>query len=85
MRAFVAGPTGAVGTRLVSRLVAAGHTVTGLTRTPARAAALRQQGAEYLVINYTQPFLPKRGKKKGHLIQSINPEVGFGRKSEVRR
>ena len=32
MTVFVAGATGAVGTHLVPRLVAAGHEVTGMTR-----------------------------------------------------
>ncbi len=32
MRVFVAGATGAIGRQLVPRLVAAGHEVTGMTR-----------------------------------------------------
>ena len=46
MRMFVAGATGAVGTRLVPLLLAAGHSVTGLTHAPAKAAAIRRMGAE---------------------------------------
>jgi nucleoside-diphosphate-sugar epimerase len=45
MRIFVAGATGAVGTRLVPLLVSAGHTVVGLTHTPAKAEALKREGA----------------------------------------
>ena len=51
MRIFVAGATGAVGRRLVPRLVQAGHSVTGLTRTPAKAATLRELGAEAVVAD----------------------------------
>jgi len=51
MRIFVAGATGAVGRRLVPRLVRAGHTVTGLTRTPAKAGLVRELGAEPLVAD----------------------------------
>jgi nucleoside-diphosphate-sugar epimerase len=48
---FVAGATGAVGTRLVPRLLAAGHTVIGLTHAPAKAAAIRQMGAEAVIAD----------------------------------
>jgi uncharacterized protein YbjT (DUF2867 family) len=36
MRVFVAGATGAIGRRLIPRLVAAGHEVTATTHTPAK-------------------------------------------------
>lgn len=51
MRIFVAGATGAVGRRLVPRLARAGHTVVGLTRTPAKAGLLRELGAEPVVAD----------------------------------
>jgi nucleoside-diphosphate-sugar epimerase len=51
MRIFVAGATGAVGRRLVRRLVRAGHTVVGLTRTPAKASFVRELGAEPVVAD----------------------------------
>jgi nucleoside-diphosphate-sugar epimerase len=46
MRIFVTGATGAIGTYAVPALVAAGHTVTALARTPAKAATLHSQGAQ---------------------------------------
>ena len=46
MRIFVAGATGALGRRLVPRLVADGPQVTALTRSPGQAAGLRAAGAE---------------------------------------
>jgi nucleoside-diphosphate-sugar epimerase len=49
MRVFVAGATGAVGSRLLPRLLAAGHSVVGLTRSPAKAEAIRRSGAEAAV------------------------------------
>ncbi|MFJ5177501.1 NAD-dependent epimerase/dehydratase family protein [Streptomyces griseoviridis] len=45
MRVFVAGATGAVGSLLVPMLVAAGHEVTGTSRTPAGAERIRSLGA----------------------------------------
>ena len=46
MRVFVAGATGVLGRATVPRLVAAGHDVVALARTPERADRLRGQGAE---------------------------------------
>ena len=45
MRVFVAGATGTIGRRLMPRLVAAGHQVTGMTRSQARATDLQAVGA----------------------------------------
>ena len=49
MRVFVAGATGAIGRPLVPRLLAAGHEVTGMTRSEDRAQSLRGAGAEAVV------------------------------------
>ena len=46
MRVFLAGATGVIGRRLLPMLLAAGHEVTGMTRTPAKLDALRACGAE---------------------------------------
>jgi 2-alkyl-3-oxoalkanoate reductase len=51
MRVFVAGATGAVGSRLVPLLASAGHSVVGLTRTPAKADAIGRAGAEAAVAD----------------------------------
>jgi uncharacterized protein YbjT (DUF2867 family) len=51
MRVFVAGATGAVGTRLMRLLVSSGHSVVGLTRTRAKAAAIERVGAEVSVAD----------------------------------
>jgi len=45
MRVFVAGATGVAGRRAVARLVAARHEVTGIARTPEKAALLESLGA----------------------------------------
>ena len=46
MKVFVAGATGALGKQLVPALVAQGHAVVGMTRTPEKADLVRQLGAE---------------------------------------
>ncbi|MFL5861330.1 MAG: NAD-dependent epimerase/dehydratase family protein [Solirubrobacteraceae bacterium] len=51
MRIFLAGASGVVGRRLVPLLVAVGHTVAGMTRTPAKAVELRELGARPVVCD----------------------------------
>ncbi len=46
MKIFVAGGTGAIGRPLMAKLIASGHTVAALTRSPEKAQALVQQGIE---------------------------------------
>ena len=51
MRIFLAGATGAIGKPLLATLLAAGHQVTGMTRSTTNADALRAQGAEAVVCD----------------------------------
>ncbi|MEP6952427.1 MAG: NAD(P)-dependent oxidoreductase [Solirubrobacteraceae bacterium] len=51
MRVFVAGATGAIGRPLVRDLVAAGHDVTGTTRSPAKADGLREARVTPAVVD----------------------------------
>jgi nucleoside-diphosphate-sugar epimerase len=46
MRIYLAGASGVIGSRLVPLLVAAGHSVAGVTRSPAKVDRLRELGAE---------------------------------------
>ncbi len=55
MKVFVAGATGVLGRRTVPRLVAAGHDVTGIARTPAKAAQLRAAGAQPVTVSLFDP------------------------------
>lgn len=51
MRVFLAGATGAIGRQLVPQLLAGGHEVIGMTRSPQHAQALRAAGAEPVVAD----------------------------------
>ena len=51
MRIFVAGAGGAVGACLVPRLIAGGHDVVAMTRSPGKTDALRALGAEPAVAD----------------------------------
>ena len=51
MRVFVAGATGAVGRPLIPLLVEEGHEVTGMTRSPGSAEAIRSVGADAAVAD----------------------------------
>ena len=51
MNIFLAGASGAVGRSLIPLLTTNGHTVTGTTRSPAKAEALRALGAEPVVLD----------------------------------
>ena len=51
MKVFVAGATGTMGRRLVPLLVADGHEVVAMTRSPQQAATLHAAGAQHVVAD----------------------------------
>jgi len=51
MRIFIAGASGLIGVRLVPLLVAAGHVVAGMTRSPEKSGMLRELGAQPVVCD----------------------------------
>jgi 2-alkyl-3-oxoalkanoate reductase len=51
MRVFVAGASGALGSRLVPQLINAGHEVTGSHHSPASAELLRRLGAKPVMLD----------------------------------
>jgi nucleoside-diphosphate-sugar epimerase len=55
MKVFVAGATGVIGRRLVPMLVDAGAEVTGVARSPEKAAALAKQGATPVTLDLFDP------------------------------
>jgi nucleoside-diphosphate-sugar epimerase len=55
MRVFVAGASGAIGTRLVPQLIDRGHEVIGTSRSPANAERVRALGAKPVVLDLLDP------------------------------
>jgi 2-alkyl-3-oxoalkanoate reductase len=51
MRVFVAGASGAIGTRLVPQLVDRGHEVIGTSRSPEKADRIRALGAQHVALD----------------------------------
>jgi 2-alkyl-3-oxoalkanoate reductase len=69
MRVFVAGATGAIGTRLVRLLVERGHEVIGASRSPERADRVRALGAEPVVLDLLDPAAVRKA------IAAARPEA----------
>jgi nucleoside-diphosphate-sugar epimerase len=69
VKIFVAGATGAIGSRLVPILVQAGYQVIGTTRVPTKAGAIREAGAEAAVVDALDPDSIMR------TIQIAKPDV----------
>jgi 2-alkyl-3-oxoalkanoate reductase len=92
---FVAGATGVIGRHLIPRLVKDGHQVTGMTRSPGKAAALKTLGATPVVCDvYDQAQLTavvrdSPGDVVVHLLTDLparfNPRDGTTATDRLRR
>ena len=69
MRVFVAGASGAIGRRLVPKLMGAGHEVTGMTRSEASAARIREAGVRAVVCDVFD------GEQLTQAMRDAAPEV----------
>ncbi|MBV9806256.1 MAG: NAD(P)-dependent oxidoreductase [Solirubrobacterales bacterium] len=69
MRVFVAGAAGAIGKQLVPRLVAAGHEVTGMTRSESKRVLLSQLGAVPVIADALDPH------QVADAVAAARPEV----------
>ena len=70
MRVFVAGASGVIGVRLVPLLVAAGHEVAGMTRSPGKVELLRELGLvrENRLPGEQPHYEPAEGQAHHHLV-----------------
>ena len=81
MKVLVAGATGAIGKRLIPLLVQAGHSVTGMTRSPDKAGILRAAGADAAVVDALDPaavaMAVERARPEGivHELTAIPPDL----------
>jgi len=77
MKIFVTGATGMVGTRALPALVAAGHEVTAVARTEAKAELVRSLGAEPVAVDLFDPagveLAVKGHDGVAHLATNIPP------------
>src|SRR5262245_65836117 len=69
MKIFVAGGTGAIGRPLIVELLAKGHALVALTRSPEKAQALVEQGVEPAIADVFDPDAVKAG------VSRAQPEV----------
>jgi nucleoside-diphosphate-sugar epimerase len=85
VRVFVAGATGAIGRALLPQLTTAGHEPIAMTRSPAKADALRAQGIEtYVCDAYDAPGLARavadaRPQQIVHLLTDLPAEMNMRR------
>jgi len=71
VRIFVAGASGVIGVRLVPLLVAGGHVVAGMTRSPSKTGLLRELGAQPVVCDVFDADALTRA------VSGFGPEVVF--------
>lgn len=69
MKVLVAGATGAIGRRLVAKLVRSGHTVAGMTRTEGKASLVSVLGADPIVVDALDPNAVAKA------IRDFRPEI----------
>jgi nucleoside-diphosphate-sugar epimerase len=69
MKVFVAGASGTIGQRLLPQLVAAGHEVVGMTRSPDKASEVTEFGAQPVVVE----GLDEQGVRAA--VRAAEPEV----------
>src|SRR5262245_23270697 len=74
MNVFIAGGTGAIGVPLTRALIAHGHQVTASTRSPGKAAMLRQLGATPAIVDALDADALKRavvGAHPTHVVHQL--------------
>ena len=85
MRVFVAGATGALGSRLVPLLVRNGHEVVGTTRSPGKAPWLGSLGAEPVVMDGLDAEAVRRAVLDARPDVVVHQMTALARFRDVRR
>ena len=73
MKVLVAGATGGLGRSLVPQLIAAGHEVTGMTRSESGASSVRSFGADVVLADGLDAAAVRAA------VEKVRPEVVVGR------
>jgi nucleoside-diphosphate-sugar epimerase len=79
MKVFIAGATGAIGHPLISRLVAAGHDVVGMTSSERGLQTLREAGAEEVVANALDAQAARLSWSRGNITGVIPQTPRYGK------
>jgi len=88
VKVFVAGASGAIGRPLVRQLVAAGHEVTGMTRSEERAEGIRAAGATAVVCDAFDGAALEVAVAKAapeavvHLLTALPPRLDYRAKED---
>ena len=76
MRIFLAGASGAIGRRLTPLLLAAGHEVTGTTRSADKAEQLKAHGVQPVVVDvFDAGAVRDAGKKAAEFCRSHGADI----------
>ena len=78
MRVFVTGATGALGRRVVPALVALGHHVTAIGRTPEKRSALERQGARPVDVDLFDPAALRPAVRGAEAVLNLATAVPAG-------
>jgi nucleoside-diphosphate-sugar epimerase len=85
MRVFLAGATGVIGRRLVPLLLAEGHHVTAMVRSPEKGDAVRAMGAEPTIANALDGAAVLAAVKDAHPDAVIHQLTSLPRRIDPRK
>ena len=84
-RVFLTGATGVLGRRVVPRLLAAGHEVTAVARSPEKAHALRRQGAAAVGVDLFDAAAVKEAVGGHDAVAHLATNIPTGAGAAVKR
>src|SRR5688572_2210384 len=84
MKIFVAGATGVLGRRVVAQFVAAGAEVTGIARTPEKAATLRDIGATAVEASLFDPDRLTSAMRGHEVVCNLATAIPSGERAATR-